>query len=71
MSRLNPTEFDRPVYLDITVRVGTERIQVSQTVLQGVYDDPEARKVIEAGLRYQLMVKILERWTPVIKVNRT
>ena len=63
-------QFNRPVDLTITAKVGTERLQVKQTVLQGVYDDPEARKAIEAELRYRLMVKILEKWTPVIKVNR-
>ena len=63
-------EFNQTVHLQIRARVAGTHLSVQKTVLQGVYNDPEARKAIEAELRYRFMVKILERWTPVIRVHR-
>lgn len=63
-------QFNQVVELTVTARVGDETVFCTQRVLAGVWDDPDARKAVEAQLRYQLMVRILEKWTPKIHVRR-
>lgn len=63
-------DFNEVVELTVTAEVGGETIICSTHCLAGVYRDQEARKVIEQQLRSILMHKILEKWTPVIKVRR-
>jgi hypothetical protein len=62
--------FDGQVILYCEARVGGERVYVQQAVAQIVYDDPEAREHIRKALRQALMLSILEKWTPVVRVRR-
>jgi len=62
--------FGRQVYMSCSAMVGGRELRVEQLVVEEVYDDLAARKAVEAHLRHQLMMKILERWTPKIKVRR-
>lgn len=68
MSLLFPSEFTDQVSLSCRVKVGGEWLIVQQSIVRAVYEDPAARKVIEDHLRQALMMKILERWTPAIRV---
>lgn len=63
--------FGDQVELVCTANVGDEKLFARQSIPAIVYDDPEARKVIEAALRQRLMLAVLEKWTPVIKVRRS
>lgn len=63
-------DFNQLVELTVSAEVGGETILCMTRCLAGVYDDPEARKALEAQLRSTLMHKILEKWKPVIKVRR-
>ena len=65
-----PPEFTNQVELSIEVTVGGERLHVQTSVLEAVYNHPDTRALIEKSLRDALMRKILEKWTPVIKVRR-
>jgi hypothetical protein len=58
------------VELTIEAQVGSDRIVIKDMVLAPVYDDPDARKAIEAQLRYKLMQSILDKWKPKIQVRR-
>lgn len=58
------------VRLSCKATVAGEELEVSLVVVQPVYDDPEARKLVEKQLRLALMDKILEKWAPVIRVRR-
>jgi hypothetical protein len=58
------------VMLSCTANVGGERLTVRQFVPEAVYNDETARKVIEVALRRELMLGILDKWTPVIEVHR-
>lgn len=62
-------EFNQLVELTCTARVGGETIVAQVRCLRGVYNDPEARKAIEADLRMGLMRQILGKWTPKIHVR--
>lgn len=62
--------FSERVQLSCTAIVAGEEVQVSMTVVGPVWDDPEPRKLIEQQLRRALMDKILEKWTPKIRVRR-
>lgn len=58
------------VELTVEAQVGSERIVVKDMVLAPVYDDPDARRAVEANLRYKLMQSILDKWKPKIQVRR-
>lgn len=58
------------VELSCTATVGGERVVVRQVIHAAAYDDPEARRHIEHALRQKLMLAVLEKWTPVVKVRR-
>lgn len=61
---------DDTVVLSCKARIGNEQILVQDRVLKIIYDDPDARKLWEERLRRTLVDAILEKWTPVVKVNR-
>lgn len=61
----------RMVTLTCEAKVGDEKVQVTQDLLGVVADDAEALKHIKQGLRVRLMYKILEHWTPVVKMHET
>lgn len=63
-------DFNQMVELTCKARIGPQEVVVRQVCLAGVYRDADARKAIEAQLRYQLMVSILEKWKPKITVRR-
>lgn len=63
-------DFNQLVELTVTAEVGGETITCMQHCLAGVYNDPEARKALEEALRQSLMMAILKKWKPVIKVRR-
>lgn len=65
-----PPEFERQVELYIEVTVGGERLFVQTRCVEAVYNDPAAREQIERMIRSSLMDRILEKWTPVIRVRR-
>lgn len=70
---MTPVDFDPfggRVMLSCKATVAGEEIQVSMYVAAPVYEDPEARKLVMKQLRFGLMEKILEKWTPVIRVVR-
>ena len=58
------------MHLYCRATVGGQEVVVQQSVAEPVYDDPVARRAIEDHLRYRLMQKILEKWTPKIHVRR-
>jgi len=62
--------FSGQVHLSCKAVVGGRELVVQQSVAQPVYDDPDARRAVEHHMRYQLMMKILEHWTPKIRVRR-
>lgn len=64
------SDFNQVVELTVEADVGGEKIACMQHCLAGVYNDPEARKAIEQALRQALMMQILKKWSPVIKVRR-
>lgn len=64
-----PPEFDRLLLLTCEANVGGERLYMQTEIVEAVYNDSEARKLIEKSIREALMIKILEKWTPVIKVH--
>jgi len=51
-------------------KVGGETLWVESSVPEDILQDSEAMKHIEHSLRMHLMEKILERWSPVIRVRR-
>lgn len=61
--------FNRVVELTVSATVGGEAIQCQQRVLAEVWNDPDARKAIEENMRFKLVMEILRKWTPVIKVR--
>lgn len=65
-----PPEFYRKVALVCEATVGGEKLQVRIEMPEAAYADEAAREHIESLLRYNLMQKILEKWTPVIRVIR-
>lgn len=70
---MTPVSFDpfgERVQLSCTATVAGEEIQVSMMVAAPVFEDPECLKLIQKQIRQALMDKILEKWTPVIKVRR-
>ena len=64
-----PPEFRQHVTLTCKANVGGEILYVQIQVLRAVYDDPGVREHIEGAIRLDLMAKILEKWTPVIRVS--
>lgn len=58
------------VTISCKARIGSEQILVRDTMLEVVHRDPVARLAAETFLRRKLMDAILEKWTPVIKVQR-
>lgn len=62
--------FQGMVILSCKATVGGEVLTSQMAVSAAVWDDPEARKAIEANLRHNLMTRILDVWKPVIKVRR-
>ncbi len=58
------------VELTCKARIGSEWITVREVVLDVVYNDPEARKLVESALREKLMRVIADRWKPKITVRR-
>lgn len=63
-------DFNQVVELTVSAKVGDQELQCRQVVLAGVYADPVAREAIEEALRQNLMMQILKKWKPVIKVRR-
>lgn len=63
------TQYGNQLRLSCKAVVAGEELEVSMSVAEPVYDDPEARKLVEKQLRLALMDKILEKWTPVVKVQ--
>lgn len=61
--------FNRVVELTVSATVGGEVIQCRQRVLAEVWNDPDARKAVEENMRFKLVMEILRKWTPVIKVR--
>lgn len=57
------------VHLWCECRVNGQTLRVEQTIARYVYDDPEARKVIQEAIRQRLMTAILGRWKPKIQVR--
>ena len=60
--------FSDQVTLRCRADVGGRQVEVRQSIARPVYDDPIARKVLEAHIRQALMMAILEEWTPVIEI---
>jgi hypothetical protein len=58
------------VRLSCKAVVAGEKCEVSLIVAAPVYDDPISRDLVSQQLRRALMDKILEKWTPVIHVQR-
>ena len=65
-----PSAFTNQVVLSCRAEVGGEKLEVRVACVEAAYNDPVAREHIEASLRDALMRKILEKWTPVIRVTR-
>ena len=65
-----PPAFTNRITLTCSAAVGGERLFVQTQIVEAVYNEPNARKAVEESLRRTMMEKILERWTPVIKVER-
>lgn len=59
------------VTLSCEATIGGEKVRVTRDLMGVVADDPEALKHIKQGLRVRLMHKILEYWTPVVKMYET
>lgn len=55
------------MYCEATVN--GERFQSSIDIWEGVYADDTARANIEEAIRAQLMLKILERYKPAVKIR--
>lgn len=64
------TQFGPQLRLSCKAVVAGEELEVSMSVAEPVYQDPGARELIKQRLRRELMSKILEKWTPVIRVQR-
>lgn len=65
-----PPEFTNKVLLRCEAKVGGEQLVVQQEVVQAVYDSSaDFRKMVHKALREALMYKILEKWTPKIKIE--
>jgi hypothetical protein len=60
----------RRVQMCCEAKVGGETLWVESSVPEDILQDSEAMKHIEHSLRMHLMEKILERWSPVIRVRR-
>lgn len=58
------------VTISCKARIGSQEVTVRDQMLEVVYRDPVARLAAETFLRRKLMDAILEKWTPVIKVQR-
>ena len=65
-----PAEFTNRITLTCTAKVGGDTLFAQTQIVEAVYNEPNARKAVEESLRRTMMEKILERWTPVIKVER-
>lgn len=65
-----PPEFFNRAMLTCEATVGGERIRAEVFVIEAVLNDPAAVKAVETSLRQALMMKILEKWTPVIEIHR-
>ena len=59
----------RNVTMYCEATVNGERFQSSIDIWEGVYADEVARKNIEDAIRAQLMLKILERYKPAVKIR--
>lgn len=73
MTRLSGPSFNNPfqqVEMSCQAEVAGEIIQVRQVLPANAYDDPALREVVETALRQKLMLAIMEKWTPKIKVRR-
>lgn len=58
------------VELTCKARIGSEWITVREVVLDVVYNDPEARRLVESALREKLIRVIADKWKPKIAVRR-
>lgn len=58
------------VEMSCTAEIGGQRVEVIQVIPEAAYQDPSLRKVVEEALRQKLMLAILEKWTPKIRVRR-
>lgn len=58
------------VELSCTATVGGERVVVRQLLPEAAYADQRLREAVEVALRQKLMLAVLEKWTPVVKVRR-
>ena len=73
MTRLSGPSFDNPfqqVEMSCQAEVAGEIIQVRQVLPEQAYQDRALREVVEEALRQKLMLEIMKKWTPVIKVRR-
>jgi hypothetical protein len=65
-----PPGLSDTVELSCKATIGGETVYVRQLVPAAAYDDPEAREVIEQGVRQQLMLSLLDKFKPKIIVRR-
>lgn len=73
MTRLSGPSFGNPfqqVEMSCQVEVAGEVIRVRQVLPEQAYQDRALREAVETALRQRLMIAVLEKWTPVIKVRR-
>lgn len=71
--RLSGPSLDNPfqqVEMSCQAEVAGEIIQVRQVLPEEAYRDRALREVVETALRQKLMLAILEKWTPKVKVRR-
>lgn len=57
------------ITLSCQARVAGEVVRVSVSVVRAAYANEGFRDAVRENLRMELMRKILERWTPVIRVT--
>jgi len=67
---LLPPEFRDRVELSCRATIGGETVSVRQLIPTAVYDDEAAREVVEQALRQQLMLALLDKFKPKIRVRR-
>jgi len=67
---LLPPGFGDVVELSCRATVGGQTVSVRQLIPTAVYDDPTALGVIEQALRQQLMLGLLDKFKPKIRVRR-
>jgi len=58
------------VELSCKATIGGETVSVRQMIMAEVYDDPETRKAAEHAVRQQLMLGLLDKFKPKIRVRR-